>query len=110
MNLKTQVFSLIFSFFYGGLFSVLVNINYYFIFNRRKLFRIAFTITFVFIMSLLYFYILNIINNGIVHVYFFLLILIGFYIGFPYGKKLRSLVNKCKVMQNIKKIFNKYKF
>lgn len=107
MNLKMQVFSLIFSFFYGSLFSVLVNINYIFLFNRRKLFRIVFTIIFVFFISLLYFFIINIINNGIIHFYFFLFILSGFYISFPYSKKLRTLVNKCKVLQNIKKLFNK---
>ena len=91
MNLKIQVLSLIFSFFYGVVFSVLVNINYSFLFNKKRIFKTVFTFIFVIVMSLVYFFILNIINNGNIHIYFLLLILIGFYIGFPFSKKFRDI-------------------
>ncbi len=89
MNLKIQIISLLFSFFYGVAFSSLVNINYELLFKKRKKYRIIYTLIFVLIMALLYFFLLQKINNGIMHVYFLMIILIGFYISFPITKKIR---------------------
>lgn len=89
MNLKLQIISLVFSFFYGMLFSLLVNINYELLFKKRKRFRIIFTFSFIFVMALIYFFILNKLNNGIIHIYFLILIVVGFYISFPISKHLR---------------------
>lgn len=89
MNLKIQIISLLFSFFYGVAFSFLVNINYELLFKKRKKYRIIYTLIFVLIMALLYFFLLQKINNGIIHVYFLMIILIGFYISFPITKKIR---------------------
>ena len=89
MNLKIQIISLLFSFFYGVAFSFLVNINYELLFKKRKKYRIIYTLIFVLIMALLYFFLLQRINNGIMHVYFLMIILIGFYISFPITKKIR---------------------
>lgn len=89
MNLKIQIISLLFSFFYGVTFSFLVNINYELLFKKRKKYRIIYTLIFVLIMALLYFFLLQRINNGIMHVYFLMIILIGFYISFPITKKIR---------------------
>lgn len=89
MNLKIQIISLLFSFFYGVTFSFLVNINYELLFKKRKKYRIIYTLIFVLIMALLYFFLLQKINNGIMHVYFLMIILIGFYISFPITKKIR---------------------
>lgn len=90
MNLKMQIISLVFSFFYGVVFSVLVNFNYELFFKKRKKYRIIFTFIFIFVMALIYFFVLNKINNGIIHIYFLLVILIGFYISFPISKKIRD--------------------
>jgi len=90
MNLKLQIFSLVFSFFYGVVFSILTNINYKYIFNQKKVIKILFTLIFVLSMAIFYFYIINIINDGIIHLYFLLIILVGFYITFPFSKNLRS--------------------
>ena len=91
MNLKIQIFSLFFSFIYGVFFSFFTNFNYKYIFHTRKIFRIVFTIIFVVSMSFLYFIIINVINNGVIHLYFLLLILFGFYVTFPLGKKVRTV-------------------
>ncbi len=48
--------------------------------------------TFLFLldMALLYFLIIKFINDGIIHIYFYLMISIGFYISFPIMKKIRK--------------------
>jgi len=90
MDLNAQIFSLIFSFCYGIIFSFLVNINYNLLFNKKKYFKVIFTAVFIIDMALIYFFVLNIINNGIIHIYFLLLIISGFYISFPFGIKFRK--------------------
>lgn len=78
MNLKIQIYSLIFSFVFGIVFYFLLDLfNRYN--NRNKLgFRIIFSLFFAFLNSLGYFYGLIYINNGYLHVYFLLSILVGY--------------------------------
>lgn len=90
MNLKVQIIALVFSFLYGMLFSFLVNINYKFLFSKKLIFKIIITFIFIVDCSLLYFLVLKKINEGIVHPYFLLMILLGFYISFPLTKKIRK--------------------
>ena len=90
MNLKIQVFSLLFSFFYGILFSFLINVNYQFLFFKKKWVQIVVTILFLLDMALLYFLILKFINDGVIHIYFYLMIFLGFYVSFPIMKKIRK--------------------
>ena len=79
MNLKIQVFSLLFSFFFGVIFSVLVNINYKLLFTKYKIFQVIVTLLFVIFGALIYFFLLKFINNGVIHPYFYLMVFIGFY-------------------------------
>lgn len=81
MSLKLQIISLIVSFLYGIFFSFLLNINYKIIYNNSKLIKIIGTFIFIIANSLLYFYILLKINNGIVHIYLLLSLLMGFILG-----------------------------
>lgn len=90
MNLKVQLLSLVFSFFYGILFSFLVNVNYQFLFAKKKVFKITMTFLFLLDMALLYFLILRYLNQGIIHIYFFIMIIVGFYITFPFSKRFRK--------------------
>lgn len=91
MNLKIQVISLVFSFFYGVLFSLLVNINYKFLFNKKLIWKIVFTFVFIIDVALIYFFVLKFLNEGIIHGYFLLMIILGFYVTFPIGTKLRKI-------------------
>lgn len=90
MNLKIQIFSLLFSFFYGILFSFLVNINYKYLFFKKKWVQVVITFLFLIDMALLYFLVLKIVNGGRIHLYFYFMIFIGFYISFPILKKFRK--------------------
>ena len=68
MILKVQVISLIISFLYGILFYVTTyKYKYY-----RKIFLI------VFLDTLIYFYTLIKVNNGIIHIYMLLMIILGY--------------------------------
>ena len=90
MNLKIQVFSLLFSFFFGVIFSVLVNINYKLLFTKYKIFQVIVTLLFVIFGALIYFFLLKFINNGVIHPYFYLMVFIGFYFSFSKAKFFRK--------------------
>lgn len=77
MALKIQIISMLFSFLYGIFFKLLVIIGYRFLFLSNRIFKIFFTFCFMFITSFIYFCIINYINDGILHYYFFLLFLLG---------------------------------
>lgn len=94
MSLKLQIFSLIYSFSFGFVFSLFVNLHYNFLFSKKKWFQIFINFVFVIDMSLLYFLVLKIINGGILHFYFYLLIFLGFLLGYARTKKLRLLLQK----------------
>ena len=89
IDLTIQIKSLIFSFFYGILFSLLLNINYSIIHHKFLIYRVIVNILFVFDNVLLYFIILRVINNGIVHYYFIIMIFLGFIISYVKWKKIR---------------------
>jgi len=90
MTLKTQIISLVFSFLFGVLFSILVNLNYRWLFTKCRFFQIIITMVFVIDCALLYFFLLKLINDGVVHPYFYLMVLVGFYLSFPTTKLFRK--------------------
>ncbi len=90
MVLKIQIHALLFSFFFGIFFAFMVNLNYRFLFYQRKIVQFIVTFFFVLDMSLLYFLIIRYINEAILHPYFLLLILLGFYIGYSFTSFMRK--------------------
>ena len=81
MSLKVQILSFIFSFVYGLLFSGLVKINYNVLFLAKKKIQIIGNFLFLLDIALCYFLIIRYINDGILHIYFLILFLFGWYIG-----------------------------
>ena len=77
INLKSQLILLLFSFLYGVLFSIFIRINYSILFNVNKIIKIIGTFFFMLDMSLFYFLILKLLNNGFIHIYFFIMFLSG---------------------------------
>ncbi len=98
MDLKTQLLSIMFSFGYGIICSYLYNINYNFIYKTSILYKIVINLLFCINLGLVYFLLLKVINNGIVHIYFILSFLLGFIL----------FVNKYKFIRNVFKV-KKYK-
>ena len=69
MSLLIQIKLILFSFVFGIFFNIFLNINCKFIYSYNKLLKIISSLLFVLINVLLYFIILNKINNGIFHIY-----------------------------------------
>jgi hypothetical protein len=80
MDIYVQIKSLTFSFFYGIFFSFILNINYKYIYSGLLIYRTITNLLFVINNVLIYFIILKKINNGIIHPYFFIMTLIGFFV------------------------------
>ena len=95
MNINIQIYSLLFSFLYGIIFYILLEINYNILFEGKIIYRIIISFLFVIVLSLVYFLILLKINNGILHLYFFLLMFTGYLLSFVIYKKL--IVKRKKV-------------
>lgn len=82
MSLDIQLYSLGFSFIFGVIFSFLIKINYKVLFESRRLIRIVGNFVFLMAMSLLYFLCIKLINNGILHIYFFIMFIFGWVVGY----------------------------
>lgn len=92
MILSIQIYSLLFSFLFGMLFYILLEINYKFLYSDKLLLKVLYTFIFVIFNTLLYFICLKKINNGIIHIYFLLLILLGYLLSKVLLKKVK--INK----------------
>lgn len=82
IDLKIQIISILFSFVFGVIFYILVFLNKCVLFNVKKYIQIVSTFLFMFDMSLLYFICIRFINDGIMHPYFLLSFLFGFWLCF----------------------------
>lgn len=81
MSLNIQIYSLIFSFVFGIMFSLLLKINYKVLFLCKSGIKIFSNFIFLLDISLLYFLGIKLINNGILHIYFFIVFLLGCFFG-----------------------------
>ncbi len=82
MELSVQLQVLTVSFVYGILFSYLIKVQYRFLFDSKWFYKILLTFLFVFDNCLLYFLILRKINNGVFHIYFLFMLVIGYLFGY----------------------------
>lgn len=78
MILKIQIYSFIVSYIYGFAFFILLEINSKFIYSSSLIIKILSSLLFIIFNTLLYFIILMKINNGYLHIYFFLSIILGY--------------------------------
>lgn len=81
MELSIQLQALTVSFVYGILFSYLIKLQYRYLFESKLYYKILITTLFIFDNCLLYFLILRMINNAMFHIYFLLLIILGYLFG-----------------------------
>ena len=77
MILLTQIRSLCFSFIYGIFFSFTFKINYKYFVSNSLFFKIILSFLFIIDHVLLYFILISKINNGIIHIYFLILFVLG---------------------------------
>lgn len=96
MSLDLQIKTIIFSFLFGIYLSIILDINYKFLYHDKK--SIRFLSTFILIIGnvLLYFLILQKINQGVLHLYGILLIIIGYLLEHFLHHKILSIIAKDK--------------
>ena len=80
MDLKTQIFALLFSFLYGIFFSLFINVNHKIIYNSKKWIKFLGTFLVVLISVLIYFILLKEINNAVFHPYCLIMLIGGYYL------------------------------
>ena len=80
MSLNIQIYSFIFSFVFGIFFYIVLGLFSKFIYSKKLFIKVISSLAFSIGLSLLYFYVLLKINNGYLHLYFFLMILLGYII------------------------------
>ena len=89
MNIELQIQSLVFSLVFGLFFSFVYNLFYKYLYKGVMFIRIIMNFIFIISLASLYFMFLSIINNGIIHLYFIIMLFIGFIMGNIKTKKLR---------------------
>lgn len=94
MNLKTQIIVILFSFFYGIFFSFLLEVNQKWLYQSKRWVRYLITCLFVFVNVLFFFWILQKINYGIIHIYSFLLIIGGYVLETAFHKRIAKRFKK----------------
>ena len=103
MNLELQILSLIFSFSFGIVLSYLYNLFYNFLNYKIRRYNILINILFFLNVFLIYFILLILINDGIIHIYFLFLLILGFLLFLIKSKALRKIikvsVNKSKLQK-----------
>ncbi len=77
MNLDIQFKTLLYSFLFGIYFSFIIYLNYKIIYKLKKFYLVIGTFLIIFLNVLLYFLILLKINNGIIHLYGIIAIILG---------------------------------
>ena len=85
-----QLLSFIFSFGYGIIVSYFYNLNYNFIYKSSILYKIVINFLFCINMGLIYFLLMRVINNGVIHIYF----VISFLISFKLSKSKKDTIDK----------------
>ena len=98
MTLIIQIQSIALSFIYGIFYSLLFNIFYKFLFQKNKIVNIISNFLFSFFIFGFYFFLLYKVNNGIIHIYFLLSMLVSFLLYNKIFVKLR--VKWIKTMDN----------
>ena len=78
MNIKIQILSLIYSFFMGFILYLLSILNYHIVINKKNIWKYILTILLVIDFVLIYLVGIYYINNGIVHIYFIIMVIIAF--------------------------------
>ena len=96
MDLEIQIQSIFFSFVYGMFSSLLFNVLHKALYSCNRIIRLISNFIFILFIFSLYFYLLYLINCGVVHIYFVILFILGFIIGNYKTKKIRFVLKKSR--------------
>ena len=97
MSLIVQIESLAFSFLFGILYSLVYNFFYYLLYTKFTVINLVNNIFFNLVMFSLYYFLLYLVNDGCIHIYFLITLFISF-----------SLYNKIFVKLRVKWLKNRF--
>ena len=80
MSLDIQIKTLLYSFLFGIYFSIIVYLNYKIIYKLKKFYLVIGTFLIIFLNILLYFLVLLKVNNGIIHIYGIISLILGYFV------------------------------
>jgi hypothetical protein len=95
MPISIQLITIVISFVMGFAFYYFAYINYELTKNRNKYFSFIIDLVLVIDFDFFYFYIIYKISYGMFHIYFFLLIALGYYVGYLCLNRVKALVKYC---------------
>lgn len=103
MTAQIQLLALGISYLFGFLVFYLYKINYSIIKGKKRFYQSLITILFMYNVVLIYIIVIYNINHGIFHLYFFIMIALGFYTNIVLTKKMLNNV-KCRLfIEKVKK-------
>ena len=103
MTAQTQIIVLLFSYLYGLIFYFLNKLNTSIIKNQKRFYQSFLTILFMYNIVLIYLITLFKLNNGNFHLYFFLMLTLGFLSGYKLNKLLLNNVKFQNFLAKLKK-------
>ena len=90
MSLSEQVLSFLFAFLYGYISFLLYRLSYKHLYSLNKIYSFFNTFLFTIILTLIYFKIYTIINDGVINLYF-ILITFSYLLSMPYNQPPEAL-------------------
>lgn len=92
MDLSIQIKTLLFSLLFGFVFNIFVTLLNKFIYNKKKVIQIVSTLILTLFSTIIYFAILQKLNEAIIHPYFLFMFILGFSLSNVVKKLLKSLL------------------
>ncbi len=103
MDAKTQIIVLLFSYIYGFIFYYLSKLNNKLINNYKSLNKSIITIMFIYNIVLIYLISLYKLNKGMFHIYFAIMLILGFISAIKFTKVMLNNVKLNKFLAKFKK-------
>ena len=96
MDIILQIETFFYSFIFGFIFFYIT--FFHFKLTKKKSKLVRFVLDFIYVMDIVFVYLIILykINLGIFHIYFFFIIVLGYYIGFICKKNVKVLKEHCK--------------
>lgn len=106
MTSNMQLLSFLVSLIFGILFYFITIINFKLIENLKKYLKHIITFIYVLDMTIIYIIIFYHLNKGYFHIYFLLMVIFGYFVGFLLNKKIISKIDVNKILRRWKNIFD----
>lgn len=101
MKVSLQIISLIINFIYGFSLFYLSYLNYLFIKKEPLIVKILITLVFMLDYTIIYLIIFYKLTSGMMHIYYLLLFILGYFIG--YKVKDKNIIKKIKLSKRVVK-------